>query len=126
MEHEELFGLLTHQQLLDVWPQVRPLLDRAVQHANGEMAVDDVLEMVANGSMFVFLMIRNGVVVTALTAEFSTQPGLKSMLFRLLGGTDYKTFWGKYGYLIVHFGRECGATRMTALGKSWACSPCTN
>ncbi|MEO6146719.1 MAG: hypothetical protein ABIT70_06635 [Sulfuriferula sp.] len=114
---EELFGSLTHDQLIEVWPQVRPLLERAVQHSNGEIAVDDVLGMVGNGSMFVFVMMRKGVVITALTVEFITQPGLKSMLIRLLGGSDFKTFWGKYGNAIEQFGHDCGATRMTALTR---------
>lgn len=114
MPDEYAFGLLTYDQLFEAWEHIRPLLDKAAQHTNGEMEVDDVLPSADNGNLAVFVMLHKGKIVLALAVEIQSHAHKTILNIVLAGGTHFRQWHDLFSEKVLQFGRECGATYVTA------------
>ena len=60
-----MFKLLTPPQVKARWVEISNLLNKAVIHGRGELAVDDILDLVTSGRMFVAITETDGKIVLA-------------------------------------------------------------
>lgn len=81
------FTLLTPKKLVVRWKEVRPLLQRAVVHNKGELIVDDVIDLVWQGKMFVAVLEEDEKILLVVAAEVIYFPKRKVMNLVLVGGT---------------------------------------
>lgn len=69
-----MFKLLTPPQVKARWIEISNLLNKAVIHGRGELAVDDILDLVTSGRMFVAITETDGKIVLAIAAEIMYYP----------------------------------------------------
>lgn len=69
------------------WLEIAPLLDKAVLHGRGELAVDDILDLVASQQMFVAGLEQEGRIHLAIAAEVIRYPRKRVLNLAFAGGT---------------------------------------
>lgn len=75
MPNNANFRLVPRSELQSQWPRLRGLLQPAVEQGNGEVDVDDILDLALQGRMFVFADDA-----LAVTVEFMHYPRKTVML----------------------------------------------
>lgn len=69
-----MFKLLTPPQVKAKWTEISKLLNKAVIHGRGELMVDDILDLVLSGKMFVAVTETDDKIVLAIAAEIMYYP----------------------------------------------------
>lgn len=78
--------LLTPKQVTAYWNEICPLLDKAVMHGRGELVVDDILDLVWAGRMFVSVVEEKEKIVLAIAAEMIYYPRKPVLNVAFVGG----------------------------------------
>lgn len=86
------FVLLTPKMVTARWNEVQPLLDSAVMHGRGELVVDDVLDLVWAGRMFVSVVKEDEKIVLAIAAEMMYYPRKPVLNLAFVGGKAYPMY----------------------------------
>ena len=68
------------------WPTIRPLLDGALAHSEGEITAEHVREMVAGGNAFVLVIVEGGEILAAGAVEIAKYPRYKVANIIAVGG----------------------------------------
>ncbi len=82
-----MFKLLTPPQVKARWVELSKLLNKAVIHGRGELTVDDVLELVLIGRMFVAVTEVNNEIILAIAAEIMYYPRKRVLNLAFGAGT---------------------------------------
>ncbi len=99
-----------------IWHDVKPLLDKALKHANGELESSDVLKLLLEDDQHLFIGKINGEIQSALIGEFIYYPRKKA--FRIItwstkSGHDYK-LWMPLFNIIENYAKEMGCDLIEA------------
>ena len=89
-----------------VWEDVKPLLDKALAHADGEMLSSDILDLILDDREVLWVGINNGEVFCAGVTEVITYPRkkvLRIITFASKSGHDYE-LWKDFTEIIEGFG----------------------
>jgi len=96
-----------------VWEDVKPLLDKALVHSDGEMLSSDILDLILDGREVLWVGIDNGEIFCAGVTEVITYPRkkvLRIITFASKSGHDYE-LWKDFTDIIEGFGvrHECSS-----------------
>ncbi len=69
-----------------LWGEIEPLLEKALEHAQGEFNSGYLREMVYKGSMIVILIFNDMELIAAAAVERISYPAKSTMRISLLGG----------------------------------------
>lgn len=81
------FTVLLPKEVDAEWAQIRPLLMKAVVHGRGEVMVDDILDLVKKGQMFVAATRDGDKIVLAIAAEIVYYPRKRVLNLAFGGGS---------------------------------------
>lgn len=84
------FALLQPHDVHLHWPELRKLLGAAVAYTHGEIEVDDILDKVMQGKMFVSVLRKGEEIVLAIAAEIKCFPKQSVLNVAFAGGRDGK------------------------------------
>jgi len=99
-----------------VWDEVKPLINKALSHANGEMDVSDVLTFLFEGSQILWIGIKNDTIFCAGTTEVVNYPKkkiLRIITFASKTGHDYE-LWKDFADTLENFGTKIGCSSLEA------------
>lgn len=109
--------MITQAQLVNpnevpyIWVAIKPLIEKALVHANGEMLSSDILKLLLENKEHLFIGYDNEEIQSALVGEIIHYPQKK--VFRIItwstkSGHDY-THWMELFDKIEHFAKhnEC-------------------
>tara|TARA_R100001463_G_scaffold42462_2_gene89012 strand:- start:2506 stop:2931 length:426 start_codon:yes stop_codon:yes gene_type:complete len=99
-----------------VWDEVKPLINKALSHANGEMDVSDVLTFLFEGSQILWIGIKNDTIFCAGTTEVVNYPQkkiLRIITFASKTGHDYE-LWKDFADTLENFGTKIGCSSLEA------------
>ena len=99
-----------------VWDEVKPLINKALSHANGEMDVSDVLTFLFEGSQILWIGIKNDTIFCAGTTEVVNYPKkkiLRIITFASKTGHDYE-LWKDFADTLEDFGSKIGCNALEA------------
>jgi hypothetical protein len=91
------------------WPEFRVLLDRAIQHARGELVVDDLLAGVLAGKMGVFALEEGNELQLVSAFEFIRYPRRSVMNLIATGGCNGVAYAKNFA-LVDQVARAMGAS----------------
>ena len=99
-----------------IWIEVKPLIEKALTYANGEMLPEDVLSLLLQDKEHLFIGYTNDEIQSALVGEIITYPQKKA--FRIItwstkSGHDYKA-WIDLFDTIEYFAKSEGCDSIEA------------
>jgi hypothetical protein len=74
------------EQIPAAWPELEPLVLRALVHSRGEMNAECVYAMLCRGMMYAFVTVRNNIIELLAVSEFVQYPLVKKVNVVLLAG----------------------------------------
>ena len=75
-----------------VWEKVEPILARVIPHSEGELETDDILDLVTEGSMQLWIVAENKEIIAALVTQIITYPQKRILRLVSLAGEDFDKF----------------------------------
>jgi hypothetical protein len=98
------------------WPQVAPLIQRALEHAFGEILLDDVWNALLEKDMQLWIAREGSQIKACVVTEIIVYPRMKAMRIVALGGTGFDGW--KHGWdQIELWARVHGASRIEAWAR---------
>ena len=107
------------ENIPDIWPDVRPLLEEALEHSVGELHPSDILRMLLNEREFLWIGIDDNKIQSVLIAESIKYPRkqtLRIVIWTVSKESDFNK-WIPYLYLIEDFGRTLNCTHLEAWAR---------
>lgn len=104
------FRLLKPDEVNRRWSEVRPLLQKAVAHGEGEMEVDDIKDLVLQNRMCVVVLEDDGVVDLALAAEVTKYPRKNVLNISYVGGKNGRVVARRHYLSLEQIGRLFGCS----------------
>ena len=75
-----------------VWDKVEPILARVVSRSEGELETEDILDLVTEGRMQLWIVAENKEIIAALVTQIITYPQKKVLRLVSLAGEDFNKF----------------------------------
>ena len=75
-----------------VWDKVEPILARVVSRSEGELETDDIFDLVAEGRMQLWVVVKDKEIIAALVTQIITYPQKKVLRLVSLAGEDFSKF----------------------------------
>ena len=107
------------ENIPDIWPDVSPLLEEALEHSVGELHPSDILRMLLNEREFLWIGIDDNKIQSILIAESIKYPRkqtLRIVIWTVSKESDFNK-WIPYLYLIEDFGRTLNCTHLEAWAR---------
>jgi hypothetical protein len=99
-----------------VWEEVKPLLEKALVHAEGEMLPSDILDLILEEKETLWVGMNDGDIFCAGVTEIITYPRkkvLRIITFATKSGHDYE-MWKDFTDIIEGFGVRYGCSSIEA------------
>tara|TARA_R100000808_G_C2131679_1_gene140755 strand:+ start:153 stop:566 length:414 start_codon:yes stop_codon:yes gene_type:complete len=108
--------LVYPNEIPQMWFNVKPLIEKALVHANGEMLSSDILKLLLENREHLFIGYDNDEILSALVGEIITYPQKKT--FRIItwstkSGHDYEAWIGLFD-TIEYFAKSKGCDSIEA------------
>ena len=100
-----------------IWHEVKPLVDKALKHGDGEQLSEDVLQSLLEKQMILFAGIEANELASICIAEIISYPRKKVCHVTLAAtksGRDFE-LWNETFGVIEDFGRAMGCTSVSAI-----------
>ncbi len=99
-----------------VWIEVKPLIEKALAHSDGEYSVEDILEYLLNREMSLWLGTKNNNIDYALVTEVKKLPRKKCLsIVTISSKSGYGlTPWLKSLPIIEEYALNCGCDYLEA------------
>ena len=102
-----------------VWEKVEPILARVIPHSEGELETDDILDLVTEGSMQLWIVAENKEIIAALVTQIITYPQKRILRLVSLAGEDFDKF-KHFLDIVESFAIQKGCTALELWGrKGW-------
>ena len=75
-----------------VWDKVEPILARVVSRSEGELETEDILDLVTEGRMQLWIVAEDKEIIAALVTQIITYPQKKVLRLGSLAGEDFNKF----------------------------------
>tara|TARA_R100000008_G_C3571433_1_gene162389 strand:- start:1157 stop:1570 length:414 start_codon:yes stop_codon:yes gene_type:complete len=108
--------LVYPNEIPQMWFNIKPLIEKALVHANGEMLASDILKLLLENKEHLFIGYDNDEILSALVGEIITYPQKKT--FRIItwstkSGHDYEAWIGLFD-TIEYFAKSKGCDSIEA------------
>jgi hypothetical protein len=100
--------LLPPLEVVDRWSEIRKELDRAIQHARGELGVDDILSLVGKGKMGIVALEEGKTLQLCAAFEVISYPRRSVLNLVAVGGKGAAELRHQFAGIDV-IARELGA-----------------
>ena len=102
-----------------VWDKVEPILARVVSRSEGELETEDILDLVTEGRMQLWIVAENKEIIAALVTQIITYPQKKVLRLVSLAGEDFNKF-KHFLDMVQSFAIRKGCTALELWGrKGW-------
>ena len=107
---------VTANEIPNIWHEVKPLVDKALKHGDGEQLSEDVLVSLLKKDMILFAGIEANELASICIAEIINYPRKKVCHVTLAAtksGRDFE-LWNETFNVVEDFGRAMGCTSVSA------------
>ena len=102
-----------------IWEKVEPILARVTPHSEGELETGDILDLVTEGSMQLWIVAENKEIIAALVTQIITYPQKRILRLVSLAGEDFNKF-KHFLDIVESFAIQKGCTALELWGrKGW-------
>lgn len=109
-------SIINSSNIPKVWAEVKPLIDKALAHADGEMDSSDVLTLLFKEQQILWVGFKDDGIFCAGTTEIVNYPKkrvLRIITFATKSGHDYD-LWKDFIHTLEGFGQMCGCVSIEA------------
>ena len=111
--------LLDPEDVEYVWDKVEPILARVVSRSEGELETEDILDLVTEGRMQLWIVAEDKEIIAALVTQIITYPQKKVLRLVSLAGEDFNKF-KHFLDMVQSFAIRKGCTALELWGrKGW-------
>ena len=111
--------LLDPEDVEYVWDKVEPILARAVSRSEGELKTNDILDLITEGDMQLWIVSENKEIIAALVTQIITYPQKRILRLVSLAGEDFNKF-KHFLDMVQSFAIQKGCTALELWGrKGW-------
>ena len=111
--------LLDPEDVEYVWDKVEPILARAVSRSEGELKTNDILDLITEGDMQLWIVSENKEIIAALVTQIITYPQKRILRLVSLAGEDFNKF-KHFLDRVQSFAIQSGCTALELWGrKGW-------
>ena len=111
--------LLVPDDVECVWDKVEPILARVVSRSEGELETEDILDLVTEGRMQLWIVAEDKEIIAALVTQIITYPQKKVLRLVSLAGEDFNKF-KHFLDMVQSFAIRKGCTALELWGrKGW-------
>ena len=112
------FGIVQPDQIHRYWPEAKPLISKALEHADGEMIAEDVLPYLLEGSQNLWLGSDDAIFLALVTEiiKYPRKKVLRIITFATNTGYDMDK-WYHFMDILEDFGLRCGCSSIEAWAR---------
>lgn len=104
----------------EIWPIVKPLIEKACKRNNGRYQVEDVKKWLDEGDWQLWAAIENQQVKAICLTEIVIYPGAKVCRINIGTGIEREK-WQDFRVLIEYWAKEMGCNKMESIArKGWS------
>ena len=101
-----------------LWPTISPMIDMAIEHSNGELCNETMLNRIINNDMLLLTVSNDNDIVAVLTLERRDFPSGKSILnITTAGGKDLDLWFEKIDETVCKLAEEQGCQEVYIVGR---------
>jgi hypothetical protein len=113
-----IFTLIPHDHVLDIWPQVAEMLDKAARTTNGRFDKLSILDELMNNTIELWVVFDDKVPVAALTTRVSPYVEYKTLSIDWVGGSRMRDWIGDAMKTLKSYARDQGCRKLEGRGRS--------
>ena len=104
-----------------MWPQVQPIIDRALVHSHGRLDASSQFDLLINGTDNLWVATKDDEIIAAIVTEVATLPtGMKLLICLFCAGKEFSEWSEEMHQKLVSFAKDndCKAMELTGR-KGW-------
>lgn len=109
-------GVPAHE-VVTIWPEVAPLIQKAIDRSQGEMTVEDVAKFIAERDMQLWVAEKNGRVSAAFVTSIANHPRLRVLRIVLCGGEGLGEWRDAAQAQFEKFAKANGCRQLDIIGR---------
>ncbi len=83
-------GLISPEDAVKIWHRVEPMLQKVVDHTEGELQPEDFLENIVNKYMHLWLSVEDTEITMAMVTQIIEYPRRKTLRIIAISGKNFK------------------------------------
>ncbi len=117
MENDpKLHGIL-HSHVDEAWPDVAPIIEKAIQYTDGKYNLDDILKGVKSRELQLWTASREEKVTSAMVTKIVQYPQAKTLLMMIYAGEHTRNMT-QFLQPIYAWAKELGCTDVNIYGRA--------
>jgi len=113
-------GLISPEDAVKLWDRVGPMLQRVVDHTEGELQPEDFLDNIVNNYMNLWLAVEDKEIIMAMVTQVIHYPRKKVLRVIAIAGKDFKEIHKEFNDMIESFAIQAGCSSLELWGrKGW-------
>jgi hypothetical protein len=103
-----------------IWPEASVFIERAVNTTKGKFTLDSVYQDIKRGLYVLWIIVKDDVIMAALTTRIAQYPLRKGLSIDWLGGSNMSELFTRTFPTIVQYAKDNGCTHLEGYGrKAW-------
>ena len=82
-------GLISPEDAVKIWDRVGPMLQKVVDHTEGELQPEDFLDNIVNKYMHLWLAVEDADILMAMVTQIIEYPRRKTLRIIALSGKNF-------------------------------------
>lgn len=113
-------GLISPEDAVKIWHRVEPMLQKVVDHTEGELQPEDFLENIVNKYMHLWLSVEDTEITMAMVTQIIEYPRRKTLRIIAISGKNFKKTHSQFNDIIESFAIQTGCSGLELWGrKGW-------
>jgi hypothetical protein len=113
-------GLISPEDAVKIWDRVGPMLQKVVDHTEGELQPEDFLDNIVNKYMHLWLAVEDADILMAMVTQIIEYPRRKTLRIIALSGKNFKETHSQFNDMIESFAIQAGCSGLELWGrKGW-------
>ena len=113
-------GLISPEDAVKIWDKVGPMLQKVVDHTEGELLPEDFLDNIVNGYMHLWLSVEDTEITMVMVTQIIEYPRRKTLRIIAIAGENFKETHSQFNDMIESFAIQAGCSGLELWGrKGW-------
>ena len=113
-------GLISPEDAVKIWDRVGPMLQKVVDHTEGELQPEDYLDNIVTKDMHLWLAVEDADILMAMVTQIIEYPRRKTLRIIALSGKNFKETHSQFNDMIESFAIQAGCSGLELWGrKGW-------
>lgn len=110
------YSAVTSEHIDGVWPVVAPLIEKSLVYFDNRVDIDDIYNSLKARNNQLWLVIRDGEILTAVVTEITIYPKKKVLNIAYLAGRDFRS-WQDGIDILKDFAKSLGCSSIEIRGR---------